>query len=185
VFKNNKVDIRLRALKFNLDQLNSAYDETTRDSVTDAGLEYGVEYPYNDDTFDMLDKPDKLRKSREDVIFFTILNFTQVFYSVKEYLKKEYPLKKSEIENFFSSRHLNLKARKEISNDLKHNPSADLKYQSGQIGKEETKREGTTVTTTVNYRRTWFYYGIDSVDYCNNLYSDLIDFLTKEFRNVK
>jgi hypothetical protein len=33
--KNRKVHIRIQALKFNLDQLNAAYLETTRDSVTD------------------------------------------------------------------------------------------------------------------------------------------------------
>lgn len=173
--------MRLRALKFNLEQLNSAYNETTRDSVIDSGLEYGKNYPYNEGTYDMLDEPDKLRKSREDMLFFTIFNFTQVFYSIKEYLKAGYPNKKVEIENFFSTRQLGFTERKAISNDLKHNPSSDLKYEHGQIGESQTRREGRKLKIMTYYRWTWFYYGVDSVEYCNTLYKELIDFLTKEF----
>jgi hypothetical protein len=182
--KNSKVDIRIKALKFNLDQLNSAYLETIRDSVTDTGIEYHKQYPYNDETRAMFKKHEDLKKSREEILFFTIFNFTQVYYSVKEYLKKEDPSQKDKIETFFCDRPLGFKARKDISNDLKHNPSNDLTYAFGQVGPTETTREGSSLVIRTNYRETWFYYGVDSVDYCNRLYKELIEFVDKEISSV-
>lgn len=177
-----RVDIRIRALKFNLDRLNLAYEESRRDSFTDVGMEYNKQYPYNE-AQKLIKKQEELKKSREDVLFFTILNFTQVFYSIKEYLRMEYPSKKDKIENFFSNKPVGFefKARKDISNDLKHNPANDLKYGFGQIGKTETKIEGSTMFITTRSRETWFYYELDSVEHCNNLYNDVIQFMETEF----
>lgn len=177
---NKKVDIRIRALKFNLDQLNAAYAETTRDSVVDTGFEYGKQYPYNDETRALIKMHEDLKKSREDILFFTIFNFTQVYYSIKEYLRKEYPTQKERIEQFFSDRPLGFKARKDISNDLKHNPSNDLQYGIGKIGKDETFMDGKKLIVRTNYKETWFYYGVDSVEYCNHLYTQLIELMNKE-----
>jgi hypothetical protein len=182
--KKKKIDIRIKALRFNLDHLNSAYADTTRDSVVDTGIEYGKEYPYNDETRELFKKHEDLKKSREEILFFTIFNFTQVYYSIKEYLKKEYPSQKEKIEAFFSDRPLGFMARKDISNDLKHNPSNDIQYKIGQIAKTEKFREGTSLIIRTNYRETWFYYGIDSVEYCNHLYKELSEFMDKEIDTV-
>jgi hypothetical protein len=185
VLRNEKIDIRLRALKFNLEQLNLAYNETTRDAVIDSGIEYGKKYPYNAETLNILRKRDELQKSREDKLFFTVFNFTQVYYSLKEYLRKEYPARKEKIEIFYSSRPLGFAGRKEISNDLKHNPSNDLRYGFGQVGEEEKVREGSKLIIRMKYKHTWFYYGIDSVEYCNNLYKELMEFITTEFHDLR
>ncbi|HBL73962.1 MAG: hypothetical protein A2W90_12205 [Bacteroidetes bacterium GWF2_42_66] len=180
---DEKINIRIKALKFNLDELNEAYNLTTRDVVTETGMEYGKQYLYNEETLSIIRKQDKLKKEREERLHFTILNFTQVFYSVKEYLKKGYPEKRQKVEDFFSNIGLGNKARKDISNDLKHNPQNDIKYGFGEVGKEETK-DGTKRITKIYFKHTWFYGGIDSVEYCNNLYKELSRFIHDEFPNI-
>jgi hypothetical protein len=181
---DEKINIRIKALKFNLDELNESYNLTARDVVIETGMEYGKQYPYNEETLAIIRKQDELKKMREERLHFTILNFTQVFYSVKEYLKKGYPEKKQKVEDFFSNNELGIKARKDISNDLKHNPQNDIKYGFGQVGKEETK-DGTKRITKIYFKHTWFYNGIDSVEYCNNLYKEFSRFIHDEFPNIQ
>jgi hypothetical protein len=180
---DEKINIRIKALKFNLDELNEAYNLTTRDVVTETGMEYGKQYPYNEETLSIIRQQNKLKKEREERLHFKILNFTQVFYSIKEFLKKGYPEKKQKVEDFFSDTELGNKARKDISNDLKHNPENDLKYGFGQVGKEEI-RDGTKRIKKIYFKHSWFYRGIDSVEYCNNLYKELSNFIHVEFPNI-
>lgn len=180
MLRNEKIDIRLRALKFNLDQINDAYEQTFRDYITDTGLEYGKQYPYNEQTIKIVQRAEELKKSREDMLFFYIFNFTQVYYSLKEYLRKEYPAKKGEIEAFYSTRQVGFQARKDMSNDLKHNPTKDLKYEQRTVDIQKS-REGNVLRTTYISKQSWFYYEIDSVEYCNKLYKELTDFIRTEF----
>jgi len=180
MLNNRKIDIRIRALKFNLDQINTFYEETLRDVVSDTGMEYGKKYPLNSQTIELLNNQKKLQKSREDKLFFSVFNFTQVYYSIKDYLKKEFPDRKDKIEGFFSSRIVGLKARKDISNDLKHNPENDLKYDTRLVDKQEYI-EGRTKHVKFNLKNSWFYYDIDAVEYCNKLYKELLDFISIEF----
>ena len=71
---DEKINIRIKALKFNLDELNKAYNLTTRDVVTETGMEYGKQYPYNEETLSIIRKQEELKKEREERLHFTILN---------------------------------------------------------------------------------------------------------------
>jgi hypothetical protein len=180
MLNNKKIDIKIRGLKFNLDQINTFYEETLRDVVSDSGMEYGKKYPLNSQTIELFNYQDKLQKSREEKLFFSIFNFTQIYYSIKDYLKKEFPERKDKIEGFYSTKLLGLKARKDISNDLKHNPENDLKYDFRFVDRQHYI-EGRTKHIKLNLKNSWFYHDIDSVEYCNKLYKELLDFLTTEF----
>ena len=120
----------------------------------------------------MFRKHEKLRKTREDKLFICVFNFTQAFYSIKEYLRKEYPQKSRLVEDFFSKVNIGFIARKDISNDLKHNPDKDLRFGLGEVNKEITREANKKIIRT-QYRRSWFYSGIDSVEHCNRLFQDL------------
>ncbi len=63
---NENVNIRIKALKYNLDQLNEAYELIAIDVVIEAGMEYEKQYPYNDETLAIIRKQDELKKSRKN-----------------------------------------------------------------------------------------------------------------------
>ena len=162
-----------------IEDINLNYAETIKDAYIECGIEYNKPYPYTEETLKLFKKPEQLEKRRRDKLFSSILGFTQTYYSIKEYLCKEYPQKKRIIEDFFSEKTIGLIARKDISNDLKHNPVNDLIFKFGVVGKE-TIREPKKVIHKTNYKRTWFYADLDSVELCNRLHNELMDFL-KQF----
>jgi hypothetical protein len=178
---HKNIEQRLKALKFNLDDLNNCYSETLKDSYIECGIEYNKKYPYNQETLDLIKQPEILNELRKDKLFCSILNFTQTYYSIKEYLRKEYPQNKKNIENFFSEKSLGIITRKGISNDLKHNPQNDIVYKFGVVGKEKIIEPG-KITEVTHFKHTWFYAGLDSVDLCNNLYIDLIKFIEENIQ---
>ena len=182
ILKN--INIRIKALKYNLEQLNEAYEMTTRDAGIESGIKYDQQYPYNDETLALFRKKDELKKSRVEKLYFNIFNYTQVFFSLKDYMKKGYPEKEQVIESFFSDKDSSDKARKDISNHLKHNPQMDIKYATGQVEREERK-EGDKRKVIIHFRETWFYRGIDSVEYCNKIYNELINLINDEFSDLK
>lgn len=183
MIRNIKVDLRLKTLKHNMDTVNEYYNDTLKDTVLECGIEYHKKYPYNDETINLFNKHKALQKHREEKLFSSIFNFTQTFYSIKEYLVKEYPSKKSITENFFSNEKVNMKSRKEISNDLKHSPDKDLKFGIGEVSREiilEPKKR----IEKINMRKTWFYSGIDAVEYCNILFRELLEFIEINFNET-
>lgn len=172
---SKSLQLRLKTLKFNLERLNSAYEETKSDYVIDSGISYSKNYPYNQETRKLIKAAEKLKTDREETLFHHIFNFTQTLYSIKEYLKQEYPTNKVDIEKFFSEEKIKDISRKEIANDLKHNPSKDLKYDLKQVD-EQTYIEGKSIKTEISMNRSWFYGELDSVDHCNKLFKELTNF---------
>lgn len=180
MIQNKKIEQRIKSLRFNIEDINSNYEATLKDAYLECGIEYGKSYPYNDETFKLMRKVDELEMFRRDRLFSAILNFTQTLYSLKEYLRKVYPQKKDNIEAFFSNNELKVIARKDISNDLKHNPDKDLKYGIDIVGREIVIENNKQVEK-IELKRTWFYSGIDSVDLCNHLFKDTLEFVEKSF----
>jgi len=174
------LSLRFKTLKFNLDGLNDAYEQTKRDPILDSGLNYNTKYPYNDKTRKLFRSAENLKRDREEILFHHIFNFTQTLFSIKDYLKKEVPEIKQDVENFFSNDKINNITRKTISNDLKHNPQMDLKYDFREVG-NKTYIDGKTLKTEITMKQSWFYADLDSVEYCNKLYEELIDFMKDKF----
>lgn len=172
---------RLKTLQFNLEDINTCYDNTLKDTFLEVGIEIDKPYILNYETYKLFNKERELRKLYKDKLFSSILNFTQTYYSLKEYLRKEFPQKKDIIEDFFSNKKVNLIARKDICNDLKHNPEKDLKYGLEEVNRE-TIKEPKQIKINIEFRRTWFYSGIDSVEHCNTLFKDLLKFIEAHFR---
>ncbi len=177
---NQSIHQRIKSLGINLNEINQAYKELTRDYVLDSGIEYEKEYPDNEATHAMFKRAEDLYQLRKDKLFTAVLNFTQTFYSLKDYLLKQSPDKKIEIENFFSNEKQNSVSRKSISNDLKHEPSADLKFDA-RVVKTEIKKEPGKETHISYMRQSWFYGKLETVEYCKQLYNDFIAFMNKTF----
>jgi hypothetical protein len=179
--QNQRIVQRLKTLRFNIDDINHSYDNTLKDTFLEVGLEYHKQYPANDETYRLFNKEQELRSLYKDKLFSSIFNFTQTYYSIKEYLVKEFPQKKEIIEDFFSNEKIGLLTRKAICNDLKHDPKKDLKYEFGEVSKQTFTEPG-QVVIKIEFRRTWFYSGIDSVEHCNVLYKELKRFIEVDFK---
>lgn len=177
---SKSLQLRLKTLKFNFDELNKAHQDTQHDSVLDSGIAYKTNYPYNSETKKKIKQEKALKLEREEKLFFHIFNFSQTIYSIKEYLREEFPDKKTTIEDFFSNEKINEKSRKDISNGLKHVPSKDIVYKFDQTG-EKTWVDGRTLKHEIYMKHSWFYEGVDSVEYCNKIYLDTLSFLETEF----
>lgn len=151
--QNQRIVQRLKTLQFNLNDINDCYDNSLKDTFLEVGIEYHKQYALDDETYKLLDKEQKLRKLHEDKLFSSIFSFTQTYYSIKEYLRKEFPQNKEIIEEFYSNEKSGLIARKDICNDLKHNPEKDLKYGFGQVSRE-TFTEPKQVVINIKFRST-------------------------------
>ena len=173
---SNSLQLRLKTLKFNLDELNAAYEKTQRDYIMDSGLSYSKKYLYNEETQNLIRIAEKLKTDREECLFHHLFNFTQTVYSIKEYLKEEYNAGKGDIEKFFSEEKIRNHTRTRLANDLKHNPGKDLKYDFKQVD-ERTYIEGRTIKTEISMKRSWFYGELDSVDSCNKLFDEITNFI--------
>ena len=131
IISNVNTERRLKILQLGIDEIKECYDATLRDTYLDVGLEYNKKYPYPDDgTLNLIKKAEELKKLRELKLYTSIFNFTQIFYSVKEFLLADFPQYKIDIENFFSNEKVSGLSRTRISNDLKHNSKKDLEYKS-------------------------------------------------------
>lgn len=174
----NKISARIFAIRYNLREVNRAYEASTRDAFLDAGLEYNKEYKddvwYRQKEFEY----QMLQRVRNLELFTAILNFTQSFYSLKDYLKKSFPQFKNKIEEFFSRENNSMKSRKSISNDLKHNPKNDVEYRFEKTGHETVHTPGKILSTTY-MKHSWFYGNNESVEHCSLLFSDLLSFLNE------
>lgn len=173
------IEQRIKALQYNLEDINVCRDNLLIDTYAACGLEYDKTYSI-DDINKIYEAEKELKKKLKDRLFTSIFNFTQTYYSIKEYLVKEYSYKKTNIENFFSNAQNRSTPRKSICNDLKHIPENDLKFEARELDKK-SYIEGNTHFIKIEFRETWFYQKLDSVEHCNNLYNDLIEFLGKNF----
>ncbi len=178
--QNQRIVQRLKTLQFNLDDINDCYDNSLKDTFLEVGLGYHKQYPLNEETYRLFNKEQELKKLLEDKLFSSVFNFTQTYYSIKEYLREEFPEMKQIIEDFFSNEKIGLIARKDICNDLKHNPEKDLMYGLGEVRKVSFT-EPEQVAINIEFRRTWFYSGIDSVEHCNLLFKELKTFIEANF----
>ena len=171
---------RLKTLEFNLNEIDLAYNDLLKDYVLEVGIEYDTTYPDNKETHLLFKKAKDLYQLRKDKLFSAVFSFTQTFYSLKEYLIAQSPEKEVTIENFFSNEKKNSISRKSISNDLKHNPSEDLKFDARVVKTEIIKEPGKE--THISYmRHSWFYGKIETVEYCRELYNELLDFMKQTF----
>lgn len=177
---NQNIQQRLKSLRLNMNEINLAYKDLTRDYILDSGIEYDKQYPDNKESQVLFQKAEDLFQSRKDKLFTAVFNFTQTFFSLKEYLIAQSPDRKNEIEDFFSNEKKNSISRKSISNDLKHNPNEDLKFDA-RVVKTEIKNEPGRTTHISYMRHSWFYGKFETVEYCQKLYKDLGIFMKQTF----
>lgn len=176
--ENQKIALRLKVLQDEIEDINKFYSDTLRDAYTDCGMEYGKSSPYNEETIKLhnqtLRQGQELEEHRTEKLYGRILNFSQTYLSMKDYLKKLYPKKKQIIEDFFSNDKVDGIARKDIGRDLKHNPENDLTL---KMKKSEISFLPYGKIYSVEIQKKWFYKDIYSVEYCNLLYNELLTFL--------
>lgn len=171
---------RLKSLRLTLKNIDQYYNDIAKDHYIDAGIDYTMEYPDNDETHAMFKRAEDLYQLRKDKLFTEIFSFSQTFCSLKDYLNGYAPSKKSLIENFFSNEKINLLSRKQMANDLKHNPKKDLVFDI-RVVKKETIKEPGKITHISYIKHSWFYDKIEAVEYCHQLYVDLIIFMKANF----
>ncbi|HCB44968.1 MAG TPA: hypothetical protein DEP37_00920 [Algoriphagus sp.] len=180
---NRQIQIRLRALKIALDEIDIAFRETKKDAFLEIGFKYDVPYPETSQNRALHKKVDLIRREREDILYYRIFCFTQVVYSLKDYLKKIYPLKKREIESFFSDQIDGSIPKKGLANDLKHNPDKDLKF--GFVEKsKKTEIVNRSKITTINFNFNWKYQGLDTIDHCKTVFKEIHQFVRDEIDSV-
>jgi len=166
------------ALKLGLEEIEAAYQETLKDSQLELGLMYDT-YPLDETHNALFKQAEDITKKRKEDLYYRIFCFSQVVFSLKDYLKKSYPVHTGKIESFFSDPREGGIIIKEMSNDMKHNPKLDLKY--GLViksTKTEIINRRQTTTTYANFN--WSYRGIDSIDHCNYIYKEIRHFLQED-----
>jgi hypothetical protein len=178
---NQKIALRLKKLQGERENMWRFYTETFFDAYADVGMDYTKTYQYNEESIKMFNQlsseAEKLEIERYEKLYGEIFNFTQTFFSFKEYLKKIYPQHFQIIEDFFSNEKREGIARKDICNDLKHNPENDLEYKRDYP--ETTILPNKKEYRFYNHKRWVYKKDIYSVEYCNILYNELLDFLKK------
>lgn len=71
--------------------------------------------------------------------------------------------------------------RKQIANDMKHNPKKDIIYDFKKTG--EVINHSGNRTEHITYMKHSFFYGEhESVEYCAKLYKELIAFVNELFQ---
>lgn len=171
---------RLKALGFNMNEIDLAYQDLIKDYVQEVGIVYDTWYPENGETENLFNKAEELYQLRKDKLYTAVFNFTQTFYALKECLLSQSPNEKDKIENFFSNEKKKSISRKDIANDLKHDPIKDLKFDS-RVVKMEIIKEPNKETHISYMRRSWFYGEHETVEYCRELYNDLLNFMKLTF----
>lgn len=173
------IKIRVNALKMGLEEIEAAFQETRKDSWLEVGIVYDKPYPLDEIHNALFKQADAITKERKDVLYYRIFCFSQVVFSLKDYLKKSYPVHTGKIESFFSDPREGGITIKQMSNDMKHNPKLDLKY--GLViksSKSEIINKTQIMTTYANFN--WGYQKIDSIDYCKYLYKEICHFLKND-----
>lgn len=177
---NYQIEIRLSALKLAAKEIREAYEESKIDAYSEFGIEYEKPYVLVPGEVSIFKKADELAKRRKDVLFYRIFCFTQVFYSLKDYISKLYPEKKVRVESFFNEKDKSQFIRKRLANDLKHNPSKDIRF-----GFTEKRRERKSVNghhqETIVFDWSWNWNNLDTIDYCEDLLLQMDKFIHQEF----
>tara|TARA_R110002020_G_C16159563_1_gene763285 strand:+ start:460 stop:1011 length:552 start_codon:yes stop_codon:yes gene_type:complete len=176
---DRKIQIRLRALKIALNEIDTAFQETKRDTFLELGFEYNIPYPETSQNKALYKKMDSIIRERQEILYYRIFCFSQVIYSLKEYLKKLLPEKKKKIESFFSDQIDGAIPIKDLANDLKHNPDKDMKF-GFVVKSKKTEIVDRKIINTINYNFNWHYEGMDSLDYCKSIYKDIYKFIREE-----
>ena len=164
-----------------MDEIEIAYNATLINPYLELGFENDKSYSLTPQNRALFKKADLLKGKREEVLYYRIFCFSQVVYSLKDYLNKIYPEKKAIIESFFSDKPEGGVSRKQLSNDLKHNPSKDMKFGFIEKGRK-TELINRSKITTINYNFNWHYEGFDSIDHCKSIYKEILLFLRDEFK---
>lgn len=180
---NRQIHIRLNGLKIALKEIEDAFCELKKDAFLEMGFEYDTPIPETPQNRALHKKVDLIRMEREDILYYRIFCFTQVAYSLKDYLKKIYPLKKLEIESFFSDQIDGAIPKKDIANDLKHNPKNDMKF--GFVEKsKKTEIVNRSKITTINFNFNWNYQGLDTIDHCKTVFKEIHQFVRDEIDSM-
>lgn len=101
---SRKVNQRLKSLRLNLEEVDKCKEELRRDYIKDVGLEYDVDYPDNVENQALFKKGEDLYELRKDHLFRTVFNFSQNYYSLKEFLLEFKPEKKETLKISFRMR---------------------------------------------------------------------------------
>lgn len=176
---NQKVELRLKLLRLALEEINLAYTETLIDSFLEQGLKYEIGYEMTNQYNELHDNARRVKKDREEILYYRIFCLTQIIYSLKEYLRELYPLKKNKIEKFFSKKGNGKLARTDLANNLKHDPKNDLKFGLVINGKK-TEKFNKSELTTYYFNWNWHLGGIDSIEYCKKLVLEIEKFIQEE-----
>jgi hypothetical protein len=172
------IRIRMDALKLGLEEIEAAYQETLKDSQLELGL-VNETYPIDETHNALFRQAEDITKKRKEVLYYRIFCFSQVVFSLKDYLKKSHPVHTGKIESFFSDPREGGITIKQMSNDMKHNPKLDLKY--GLViksSKSEIINKTQITTTYANFN--WGYQRIDSIDHCKYIYKEIRHFLQED-----
>lgn len=173
------IRIRMDALKLGFEEIEAAFQETRKDSWLEVGLVYDKPYPLDETNDALFRKADAITKKRKDVLYYRIFCFSQVVFSLKDYLIKSFPVHTRKIESFFSDPREGGIIIKQMSNDMKHNPKLDLKY-GLVIKSSKTEIINRTQMTTTYANFNWSYQGIDSIDHCKYIYREIHQFLQED-----
>jgi hypothetical protein len=168
--------LRLKTLQFDIEEVNRYYKETRKIPLPEIRVEDGNSVSF-EEMGKLLIKQYDTQSPEVEKLYSRIFNFTQTFYSIKEYLKKIYPEQEQCIEDFFSNELFYLPfSRKDISNDLKHHPDLkDLKLKNLSVGRSQYPDCSYSIFFLSDM--DWFYGNINAVPFCNNLYKELLEFL--------
>ena len=173
------IKIRVNALKMGLEEIEAAFQETRKDSWLEVGIVYDKPYTLDETNNALFRQADAITKKRKNALYYRIFCFSQVVFSLKDYLKKSDPVHTGKIESFFSDPGEGGIIIKEMSNDMKHNPKLDLKY-GPVIKSTKTELINRRQMTTTYANFNWSYQGIDSIDHCKYIYNKILHFLQED-----
>jgi hypothetical protein len=85
---NRQIHIRLNGLKIAMKEIEAVFCELKKDAFLEMGFEYDTSIPETPQNRALHKKVDLIRREREDILYYRIFCFTQVVYSLKDYMKK-------------------------------------------------------------------------------------------------
>ena len=167
---------RLKALEINKATLIQEYNEFLKDWFIEFGGKYYIPASY-DEAMKLNEKVEKKEIECEDRLFTAILNYTQFFFAIRDFLKEKLSNKeKKKVNVWFSNR------KNRISSHLKHNPLFDLKRNFIH----KTKAEN---IITYKFDKSFHYKGqnekqINAYDLCLEIHEDLKKYLKDNYSQI-
>lgn len=177
----DQIRIRLEALKFGLEEIDFAHKETLNDPELEFGFEYEKPYPMNAVNSALYKKADIIKKRRREILYYRVFCFTQVAFSLRDYLKELYPEHEAKILSFYDEILDSGFKRKDFSNKPKHDPNKDMKF-GLQMKLQKTEVKDGEKTKVYFYRFNWAFEGADSIDLCREFHKEIHDFIRNDLK---